>query len=112
MVEWHSSSKWVLEELFSNMPHSKCISLDKTMTRNMCFTSDPVPEHCRMTVYKEGWYFEADGCQCRFVVWASDNDGEMVFGRKPSEKNLHYLWSDTGSQYDVPWNLALNRVPV
>lgn len=110
MKNWHESNKWVLGELFSKMPISKCVSLDKTITRNFCFTSDFAPEHCRLTIYKEGWYFEADGCQCRFTVWAKDNDGEMVFGRKPAERLLHKIWSDTGSQYDVPWSLALNRI--
>ena len=111
-IEWNKNNEWVLNELFGKMPIEKCNSLSRTMYRNFCFTSDDVPEHCRLAIYKEGWYFEAEGCQCRFAVWAKDNDGEMVFGRKPAEKFLHFLWSDTGSQYRVPWKLALDRATI
>lgn len=110
MREWHEGSKWVLNTMFKEMPIAKCISMDRTMTRNFCFTSEAEPEHCYLYIYKEGWYFVAEGCQCRFVVWAFDRDGVFEFGRKPAEKNLHHLWTDGGSQYDVPWGIALGRL--
>lgn len=110
MKKWKEIGLWVIETMFQEMPIAKCVSLDNTMTRNMCFTSEAVPEHCYLYTYKEGWYFVAEGCQCRFSVWAFDCDGEFVFGRKPAEKTLHMLWVDSGSQYDIPWKIALDRL--
>lgn len=108
-MDWHYSSKWVLEELFSRMPDKKVISAWRTCYRNLCFTSEFVPEHCHLEVYKEGWYFVAEGCQCRFSVWAFDRDGEFEFGRKPDKRKLHLIWTDFGSSYDVPWYIVDNR---
>lgn len=45
---------------------------------------------------KEGWYITLQGTRCSFSVWADDNDGELVFHRKPNESKLHKLW-----EYDL-----------
>ena len=79
-------------DMMKKMPIEMKRRLSKTIYRNACFTSDTHLSFPRMKVYKEGWYIEADGCQCHFAMWVGDNDGEFVYGRKPAEKKLHFLY--------------------
>lgn len=80
------------KDMLANMPAEMRRRLSKTIYRNYCFTSCAHLSWPTMKVYKEGWYIEADGCQCHFAMWVGDNDGEYVYGRKPSEKKLHFLY--------------------
>lgn len=83
---------WILEE----MPHSKKRVLINALERNFELTSSWILEHGTLTCYKEGWYITLQGTRCSFSVWADDNDGELVFHRKPNESKLHKLW-----EYDL-----------
>lgn len=83
---------WILEE----MPESKKRVLINALERNLELTSSWILEHGTLTCYKEGWYITLQGTRCSFSVWASDNDGELVFHRKPNESKLHKLW-----EYDL-----------
>lgn len=80
------------KEMLDNMPTEMRRRLSKTLYRNSCFTSSMHLPRPSMRVYKEGWYIEAEGCQCHFAMWVGDNDGEYVYGRKPAEKKLHFLY--------------------
>ena len=84
--------KWILEE----MPHSKKRVLLNALERNFELTSSWILEQGTLTCYKEGWYIKLQGTRCSFSVWADDNDGELVFHRKPNESKLHKLW-----EYDL-----------
>lgn len=95
-------SKWVVETMLKEMPEAKKQSLRNASRRNGLLTSEYSLEHIYLRIYKEGWYLTMEGCRCQFAVWAFDNDGEFVFGRKPSESKLHHLWSDGHvSWYDI-----------
>ncbi len=83
--------------MFQNMPEEKKRSFCNASYRNTYLTSEYTLRDARLTVYKEGWYIEMEGCRSRFAAWAWDNDGELVWGRKPREDKLHYLW---GSEFD------------
>lgn len=78
--------------MFQAMPDVKREHFRKACTRNAILTSWYGLEHWTLKVYKEGFLVTAEGCRCKFTAWAFDHDGELVFGRKPVEDKLHYLW--------------------
>ena len=83
------------KEILKTMPNDKKETLKKALNRNMILTSARILENGKITVYKEGWYLELNGCRCRFAVWAEDNDGELIIKRKPNENKLHRLYKDS-----------------
>ena len=85
--------KWMFEE----MPASKKKGFNMAATRNLYLTSEYTLRDVRFTVYTEGWYIEMEGCRSRFACYAADNDGELVFTRKPNTNKLHKLW---GIEFD------------
>jgi len=82
---------WVL----GSMPIEKKRVLVNACSRDAYLTSAFVLEHGKITTYKEGWYIELEGTRSGFKVWAWDNDGELVFGRKPIASKLHEIWHDS-----------------
>ena len=94
-------SLWILD----SMPDDKKKVLVNACGRNNILTSAFVLEFGKLTTYKEGWYVELKGTRSGFKVWAFDNDGELVFGRKPNDSKLHKLWSEdlhfSESDFDV-----------
>ena len=86
----HNMMKWML----SDMPAEKKAIFDKACTRNMILTSTYGLGDAIITVYKEGWYLQMTGTRCSFSIWAYDNDGELIFARKPKADKLHKLYSD------------------
>lgn len=48
-----------------------------------------------MTIYKEGFYIELEGCRSKFAVFAWDRDGSFeIAERKPDENKLSKLYVD------------------
>jgi len=82
---------WILD----SMPDEKKKVLANACARNLHFTSAFVLEFGKITTYKEGWYVELTGTRSGFKVWAGDNDGVLVFGRKPVASKLHEIWHDS-----------------
>lgn len=87
-------NKEMVQWILADMPQEKKQALDKACYRNLLMTSEYGLENGTLTVYKEGWYLELEGCRSRFAVWAGDNDGELVFRRKPAESKLNKLYSE------------------
>ena len=85
--------------LLEAMPEEKKESLRNALNRNSYFTSAWTLEHGTLTVYKEGWYIELNGCQSGFKVFILDNDrfdetGTVPFKviRKPVDSKLNPLY--------------------
>jgi hypothetical protein len=83
----------IAREMLEKMSAEKRNALTNACRRNALLTSFWGLENATLTVYKEGWYLELDGCRAHFAIWCSDNDGELVQGRKPAEKNLNKIYS-------------------
>lgn len=79
-------------DIINQMPDNKKQALKNALIRNSLLTSYYGLSLGYITVYKEGWLVQFDGCRCSFSVWAGDNDGEYTFGRKPVESKLHKLY--------------------
>lgn len=88
------SQKEFALDILRQMPTEKKALLKKCLERNCILTSSYIMESGEITVYKEGWYIVLNGTRCKFSVWAYDNDGEFVFGRKPIEAKLHKIYSE------------------
>lgn len=93
-------------DILHQMPEAKKQTLANTITRNYMLTSSEQLSFADIVVYKEGWYLTLSGARCKFTVWASDNDGELVFTRKPREDHLHKLYGE--SLYHVEAAEAIN----
>lgn len=85
--------------LLKEMPEEKKDVLRKALARNCFFTSARTLEHGKITIYKEGWYIELEGCQSGFKVFVLDNDRFDEVGdtpikviRKPVERKLNKLY--------------------
>lgn len=89
---WNKAVKDTIELIFDAMPMEKRKVLENACIRNGLLTSWYGLEHWELTVYKEGFYIHGDGCRCSFSAWAKDDDGTLIFGRKPKESTLHMLW--------------------
>ena len=83
------------QQILREMPNEKKQSLKKALDRNLYLTSAKVMSIGEMTIYKEGWFLVLYGTRCRFSVFAKDDDGELVFIRKPNENKLHKLYQQT-----------------
>lgn len=81
-------------DILHNLPNTKKEVLGKALTRNCILTSVYVLSSCTLYVYKEGFYVELEGTRAAFRIWVADNDGELVYGRKPAEKTLHHLYNE------------------
>lgn len=82
-------------EMLKKLPEKKRATLVKAMERNFILTSEYYLSCGHMTVYKEGFYLELEGCRCKFAVYAKDNDGELeIMERKPNESKLNKIWKD------------------
>lgn len=83
-------------DILRAMPEKKKEALRRALAINNHNTSARMLEHGSMTVYKEGWYVELNGCRCSFAVYAEDHDGEIIpMQRKTIEKKLHFLYCTT-----------------
>ena len=85
----------IASSMLHEMPLQKKQSLEKALDRNESLTSARVLSIGDITVYKEGWYLQLYGTRCQFSVYAEDNDGTLIFKRKPKENNLHKLYDQT-----------------
>lgn len=81
-----------VEMIFDAMPEEKKEVFRNACYRNLLLTSDYGLYFSQLTVYKEGFYWKADGTRSGFAVFAKDNDGELEIIRKPKEDKLHRLW--------------------
>lgn len=81
--------------ILQDMPIAKKQSLKNALDRNEILTSARVLPIGEITVYKEGWYLQLLGTRCRFSVYAEDKDGELIFKRKPSERSINKLYTQT-----------------
>ena len=86
----------LVKEMLATMPEQKKKVLDSACTRNFYLTSYYGLEFLTFTVYIEGFLIEMEGTRAKFSVWAKDNDGELVFTRKPAESRLRKLYSQQG----------------
>lgn len=83
------------ERILQEMPPEKKRSLENALNRNLALTSSRVLSIGEITVYKEGWYLQLHGTRCQFSVYAEDNDGTLIFKRKPKESSLHKLYDQS-----------------
>lgn len=83
-------------DIIKGLPDTRKRVLGDALYRNFILTSAWVLSGCTLSVYKEGFYVELGGTRSAFRVWVSDNDGELVYGRKPAEKTLHKLYEEWG----------------
>lgn len=81
-------------DMLNNMPEAKKQVLKKALERNYILTSSYIMESGTMVVYKEGFLLKLYGTRCSFSVFAFDNDGELVFARKPVENKLHKIYDE------------------
>lgn len=86
--------------LLEAMPEEKKDVLRNALDRNLSLTSSRTLEHGQLTVFKEGWYIELEGCRSGFKVFVLDNDrfdetGDTPFKviRKPADNKLSKLYS-------------------
>ena len=79
--------------MLDEMPECKAEVLCKALDRNLILTSCSVLSSGYLYTYKEGWLLKLEGTRCSFSVFAYDNDGELLFSRKPKESSLHLLYS-------------------
>ena len=87
--------------LLKSMPEDKKEVLRKALQRNFDLTSSWTLELGTLTVYKEGWYIELEGCRSGFKAFILDNDrfdevGDTPFKtiKKPVDSKLSPLyWS-------------------
>ena len=107
MVMYNSKkfAKWILE----SMPIEKKKVLANACWRNCYLTSAFTLEHGTITTYKEGWYIELRGTRSGFNVWAGDNDGTLVFGRKPIKSKLHEIWHDSLHMWESDYDDLLKE---
>lgn len=85
----------IASSILHEMPLQKKQSLKNALDRNESLTSARVLSIGDITVYKEGWYLQLYGTRCQFSVYAEDNDGTLIFKRKPKEKCLDKLYKQT-----------------
>ena len=83
------------KRILQEMPLQKKQSLKNALDRNEILTSARVLSIGEITVYKQGWYLQLYGTRCQFSVYAEDNDGTLIFKRKPKENNLHKLYDQS-----------------
>lgn len=81
-------------DMLNNMPEVKKQTLRKALERNLYLTSSYIMESGTMTIYKEGFLLRLNGTRCSFSVFAFDNDGELIFSRKPNEKKLNKIYDE------------------
>lgn len=91
-VNWKESAEKTIEFMFEQMPESKVKVLENACYRNMLLTSTFMLGFSELSVYKEGFYWKAEGCRSSFAVYMKDNDGELIVCRKPKEEKLSFLW--------------------
>ena len=87
-------NKEIAMSMLKEMPELKKDQLKKTLNRNLQFTSAYILEQGVLTIYKEGFYLKLIGIRSSFSLWAYDEDGKFVFGRKPYETKLHKIYDD------------------
>jgi hypothetical protein len=61
--------------------------------RNLHFTNVYGVSYGKLIVFKEGWYLILYAARSKCTIWASDKDGEFIYGRKP--KHCHELYHTT-----------------
>lgn len=86
------AAEMTIEMMFEQMPESKVEVLRNACYRNLLLTSSCMLGFSELIVYKEGFYWKAEGCRSSFAVFMKDNDGELTVCRKPKEEKLSYLW--------------------
>ena len=80
-------------EMLGSMPISKKQTLHNALNRNDILTTYYGLDYQTVTVYKEGWYIECEGCRSRFGIWVGDKDGSFEYGKKkPTESKLSKLY--------------------
>lgn len=80
--------------MLNEMPVSKEEVLKRALERNLILTSSYVLSSGTLYTYKEGWLLKLEGTRCSFSVFAYDNDGKLLFARKPNESSLHLLYEE------------------
>lgn len=85
----------IVRMMFDAMDDKKKYAYEEACARVSYLTSHYGMSRYTLSTYKEGWYFETEGCRTQYKAWAFDNDGEMIIGRKPKEDKLHFIWHYT-----------------
>lgn len=94
----------IAREILNKLPQSKINTLINACIRNEILTSSFGLENLTMTIYKEGFRIQMDGCRSSWSVYAKDNDGELEITRKPNESKLHKIydeWTKTDAVIDL-----------
>lgn len=84
----------IVRIMIDNMSNQKKQVLENAIKRNFILTSYAGLEWVKLTICKEGFYLEMNGCRSRFVLWCYDKDGELIEGRKPVK--MCVLYTDSG----------------
>lgn len=90
-------------DMLEQLSPEKKIQLDKFLSRNEALTSTYGCSFGNLRVYKEGFYLTLEGTRSQFSVWYTDNDGELVEGRKPVESKLNFLYEDDLRFNGIDW---------
>ena len=94
MYTKYKCNEGLSKEMLTSLSDRKRETLEKALTRNLYLTSCYILENGELTIYKEGFYLQLYGTRASFTVWFTDNDGDLIEGRKPNENKLHKLYSD------------------
>lgn len=90
-------------DMLEQLSPEKKIQLDKFLSRNEALTSTYGCSFGNLRVYKEGFYLTLEGTRSQFSVWYTDNDGELIEGRKPVESKLKFLYKDDLRFNGIDW---------
>lgn len=89
-------------EMLQGMPREKKKVLNNALNRTNYLTSYYGLSLQNVTVYKEGWYIDFEGCRAGFKMWIGDEDGTFVYGKKkPINSKLNRLHSYDPEIYEA-----------
>lgn len=85
-------AEMTVEMMVEAMPESKLQVFRNACCRSAILTSYYGLGFSTLTIYKEGYYLEMQGCRSGFAVFVKDMDGELEVTRKPKDSKLSRLW--------------------
>ena len=85
-------AEMTMEMIVEAMPDSKKNALKNACQRNNILTTYYGLGFSELSIYKEGYYWKAEGTRSNFAVFVKDDDGKLSVIRKPKDSKLSYLW--------------------
>lgn len=95
-MSYNVDNKETVRYFLESLPTEKMEQLKDALDRNEALTSTRTLEHGDFTVYREGFYVELKGTRCGFKFFVDEDDeGNLVFTRKPNESKLHKEYKES-----------------